>query len=538
MSVVSKAASAVDEVLDDRSEQDHDRLTCKRLVVVGGGMAAHGLCERLVRFGAIDQFEVTVIGDEPQVAYDRVNLSKLFDGRSRDSLLLAPPSWYDAHGVTWLAGRRIESIDRKVRHVVDDQGHEHAYDELILATGSHAFVPPLPGVNSDGVFVYRTIDDLAAICQHCDEKAAKRGVVVGGGLLGLEAAKVLMDLGIQVDVIEMAPGLMPRQLDAAAAKLLKQQVTSMGVGVHLVRRIQAIEKWSSGLQVKFFNAEDLHCDVLIIAAGVRPNDSLAADAGLEIGPRRGVVVDDQLRTSDPSIYAIGECASFRDHVFGLVAPCYRMADVLAQRLAKQPSRFDGADESAELKLLGVRVATIGRVLDDSPGGVVLTHHCENGYRKIILEKGRIVGASCVGDWDELPQIRQAIHRGTKLRSWHRKRFDQTGSPWVPGGSLPVAQWPGDAIICSCLSVNKSTIARVIGEGATCVQDVATNCGAGTACGSCRALVAELTGGTSESVRTPGADNHVGGSGGHDDCRSTLIDRLSHRIGRQRSIILA
>ncbi|WP_182866934.1 FAD-dependent oxidoreductase [Rhodopirellula sp. JC639] len=475
-----------------------------RLLIVGGGMAGFGLCDRLVRSGAIHEYDVTIIGDEPQPAYDRVNLSSYFSGRSAEDLLLAPRDWYQQHRIELKTGRRIERIDRDRQCVVDNEGSVYGYDQLVLATGSHAFVPPIEGCDSEGVFVYRTIADLEAIREHCASRNVRRGGVIGGGLLGLEAAKILMDLGLSVSVIEMAPGLMPRQLDADAAGLLKQKIQDLGVEIQLVRRTESIRVVDEQIQVRFANASDLNVDLLVIAAGVRPNDTLAESAGIEIGPRRGVKVDQRLQTSDPNIYAIGECASFGDHVFGLAAPCFRMADVLAQRLAGKQVTFNGADESAELKLMGVQVATLGLAIGESPGGNVVTHHDESGYRKLLTERGRIVGASCVGPWDELPQIRQAIAKQARLWPWQRKRFLQTGSPWSPGGAMPVTHWPADAVVCSCLSVSKSTIVQAIDDGAGEVDQIAQVCGASTACGSCRGLVAELAGGAVEPVVVPGA----------------------------------
>ncbi|MCA9139578.1 MAG: FAD-dependent oxidoreductase [Planctomycetales bacterium] len=475
-----------------------------RLVIVGGGMAGFGLCDRLVRSGIIDEYQVTIIGDEPTPAYDRVNLSSFFDGRSIDELLLAPRDWYAKHEIDLKTGCRISRIDREQKCVIDDQGGRHQYDQLVLATGSHAFVPPISGRENEGVFVYRTINDLERIREHCETHRVKHGGVIGGGLLGLEAAKILKDLGLSVSVIEMAPGLMPRQLDAEAAGWLKDRIQDMGVDVHLVRRTEAIIRDGDGLRIQFANADDLSIDMLIVAAGVRPNDQLAEAAGLVIGPRRGVVVDERLQTSDSNIFAIGECASFNEHVFGLVAPCYRMADVLAQRLAGSGVTFQGADESAELKLMGVQVATLGCPIGESPGGTVMTFHDDSGCRKLLMEGGRVVGASCVGPWNELPQVRQAIAKQSRLWPWQRKRFIRTGSPWSPGGSLPVAKWPGDAVVCSCLSVSKATIDEVIASGKTTVEEIASQCGASTGCGSCRPLVGELAGAKSETVVVPGA----------------------------------
>lgn len=476
-----------------------------RLVIVGGGMAGFGLCDRLVRNGAISAVDVTIIGDEPQPAYDRVNLSTYFSGRSIDQLLLAPRDWYAKHGIDLKTGCRIQRIDRQAKVAIDCDGHAYAYDQLVLATGSHAFVPPIPGADSRGVFVYRTIRDLSAIRDYCREHSARRGAVIGGGLLGLEAAKILMDFGIGVTVVERAPGLMPKQLQAQEAALLKDRVEQMGVDVQLVRRTEAIRTTDDNkVSIEFSNAAALEVDLLIIAAGVRPNDQLAEQAGLQIAPRRGVVINSKLETTDSSIYAIGECASYEDHVYGLAAPCFRMADVLSQRIAGDDLEFAGADESAELKLLGIQVASLGKPLSESPGGQVISHQDDAGYRKLLIERGRIVGASCVGPWDELPQVRQAIQQSSRLWWWQRRRFEQTGAPWTPGGVMPVTAWPADAIICSCLSVSKATITGLISDGQRDADGIAAQCGASTACGSCRSLVCELAGESAQPTRIPGA----------------------------------
>jgi nitrite reductase (NADH) large subunit len=479
-----------------------------RLVIVGLGMAGYGLCDRLDRNGFLSQLDVTVIGDEPTPAYDRVNLSKVFDGAATDDLLLAPADWYKNQKIELVTGRRVVAIDRRGKLVTDDHGASYSYDRLVLATGSRAWVPPIKGVDLPGVFVYRTLDDLQRIKQFVGERRASVGAVIGGGLLGLEAAKILTELGVRTQVIEMAPGLMPRQLDAEGAQVLKERVEAIGVEVHLVRRTEAIASAPGGkLNLRFTNADDSIVDLLIVAAGVRPNDQLADRCGLEKGPRGGIEIDPSLATSDPNIFAIGECASFRDHVYGLVAPCYRMADVLADRLAGGSSRFDGADESAELKLLGVQVVTLGKAIGETPGVIPLTHHHQDGYRKVLIAQGRVVGASCVGPWEELPQIRRAIGRQQFLWPWQRLRFSRTGTPWTPGGVLPIHQWPDDSVICSCLGVSKATVNRSIrdngGPGLATVESIASACGASSACGSCRGLVSELAGGVPESPVVPG-----------------------------------
>ncbi len=465
-----------------------------RVLVVGGGMAAYGLCRQWVDLGSGHDIELIVFGDEPRLAYDRVHLSKLFDGSDADELLLADASWYQEHAIEFKTNCRVRRIDRESKEIIDQFDVRHAYDSLVIATGSSPFVPPIAGRDCEAVFVYRTVKDLQRIRSHVLDRGAKVGAVIGGGLLGLEAAKILHDLGLRTSVIEMAPGLMPRQLDREGAARLKEHVESIGVEVHLVRRTQSIEvSPSGGLTIHFGNAEPMDTDILIIAAGVRPNDSLAREADLNVGPRGGIVVNSQLQTSDPNIFAIGECCCFNDHVFGLVAPCYRMADVLAQRLAGIDTTFQGADESAELKLLGVQVVTLGRLLGESAVGVVLAFEADSTYRKLILEQGKLVGATCVGPWDEIPQLRHAIAKQKLMWPLQRTRFRRTGSPWPLGEAIPISQWPVDAIVCSCLSVTRGQISDAIAGGARDVEQISSLTRATTGCGSCRSLVCELAG---------------------------------------------
>lgn len=499
---MSTATQAVSASIADSA--NFVRPLTKQLLIVGGGMAAHGLCRRLVEDGSLSDYQITIFGDEPRLAYDRVHLSKWFEQSDDASLLLADREWYLHHKVEFKTGCRIASVDRDKRQIVDHDGNRHPYDQLVLATGSYPFVPPVPGRDLDGVFVYRTIDDLTSIRDHVQQTSAKVGAVIGGGLLGLEAAKILCDLGLKTSVIEMAPGLMPRQLDHDAAVKLKRHVESIGVDVHLVRRTESIESRSDGgLRLNFANAEPMDVGILIIAAGVRPNDSLARQAGLAIGARGGVVVDRHLQTSDPNIFAIGECCSFRDHVYGLVAPCFRMADVLADRFLGRDATFDGADESAELKLLGMQVVTLGRAIGESTGGIVLAHGDDDSYRKVIIENGRLVGAACVGDWDELPQVRQAIARQSLVWPMQRVRFRRTGSIWPVGSSLAVAQWPPDAVVCSCVGVTRGQISGAIAGGASDVQAIRQVTRASTACGSCHSLVCELSGAIPTAASIPG-----------------------------------
>jgi nitrite reductase (NADH) large subunit len=477
------------------------RVDLERLVIVGGGMAGFGLCDRLVKHNVAEAFDITLFGDEPQLAYDRVNLSKLFSGRTADDLQLADRQWYSDQQIKVRPERRIVSIDRKRGQVIDDQGEATDYDRLVLATGSRAWVPPIPGSDLPGVFVYRTIDDLLAIQKHVEQSAARSAAVIGGGLLGLEAVKVMLDLNVDASVIEMAPGLMPRQLDATASKVLKERVESLGVSVMLTMRTESIQAVENKVRINFVEAEPLDVDILVVAAGIRPRDELAEDAGLGLGKRGGFTVNDRLQTNDPDIYAIGECASIKDYTYGLVAPCYLMADTLADQLAGVDSRFDGADESAELKLLGVPVVALGTAIGYSPDGVILTHQDEAGYRKLIVEFGKIVGAAGVGQWDDIDTVRVAVGRQRKISRRERKRFVETGRLSPPGQALTVTQWPSDATVCSCLGVTRGELSAAYENGAVTSDQLSQATGAGTGCGSCQHLVCAMAGGKSAAPET-------------------------------------
>ncbi|MFG0264172.1 MAG: FAD-dependent oxidoreductase [Rhodopirellula sp. JB055] len=482
---------------------DADVISAERLVFVGGGMAAHGFCKRIVESSQRSRFAISVFGEEPRPAYDRVNLSSLLAGRPESELLLSPKEWYEQHDILFHTGRRITRIDLERQQVHDDYGRVEPYDHLVLATGSFPWVPPISGVKSPGVFVYRTVDDLEAIRRFVDTRNAKTSAVIGGGLLGLEAAKVITDLGLATTILEVAPGLMPRQLDAAGAKVLKEKVESLGVDVHVTRRTKGIVARDGKLTLEFENAEPAEVDIVLVAAGIRPRDELARQAGLELGPRGGIAVNRSLQTSDPNVFAIGECAAVEGQVHGLVAPCYRMADVLAARLSGEQVEFVDDEESVELKLLGVPVITLGKAIGESTSGVVVTHAGKDGYRKLILEQGRVVGAASVGEWEDVNLIRMSVAQHKRLWPTQRVRFARTGTPFAGGAGLPIQQWPGYATVCSCMGVTREKLGIAIAEGHATMPELSAATGAGTACGTCRNMLCELVGQGAETVHLRG-----------------------------------
>lgn len=486
-----------------------------RLLVVGNGMASHALCDRLVRLGIVHEWRITIVGEEPRPAYDRVHLTEFFSGRTAEGLELAPRTWYAEHGIDLITGSRVVSIDRARRIAVTAHGDELHYDQLVLATGSRPFVPPAPGIDLPKIFVYRTIEDLEAI-QACGA-SAKTAAVIGGGLLGLEAAKALVDLGLQATVLEAAGRLLSRQLNDKCAATLLGQIEALGCCVRLVARTERIEAQGEQLAITLAGGESLVVDMIVVSAGIRPRDELAKAAGLECGPHGGVVVDDRLRTADPCIWAIGECASHRGTIYGLVGPAMRMAQVLAENLRalvvgeSLSAEFSGASRATQLKLMGVDVATIGKAIDEADDAALLVWQGDRESRTLLVHDFQVVGAIGVGPWPQRDALRQAIDAGLVATSQELQRFEQSGNLWPEGVSTAVVDWPDSATVCSCLGVTRGELAKAQAAGAATSAELATATGASTVCGSCRSLLCELAGEIGARIRHPGRRVLLGSS---------------------------
>src|SRR5262245_26424322 len=336
----------------------------KSIVVIGNGMVGQRFCERLVEFDVRRELRIVTFCEEPRPAYDRVNLTKYLSHRDAGRLLLARKQWYEEHGSEVFIGDKATAIDRAQKIVHSAQGRAIGYDTLILATGSAPFVPPVPGIDKTGVFVYRTIEDLNQIIDYGGY--AKRAAVVGGGLLGLEAAKAAYDLGMETHVVEFASRLMPRQVDDAGSKSLVGKIEALGVRVHLNKNTKEGLGHGKVTGMAFADGQQLDVDMVIVSAGIKPRDELARSSGLTVGQRGGVVVDESLRTSDPTILAIGEVALYGGMIYGLVAPGYEMAEIAAANVTGQAREFRGADMSTKLKLMGVDVASFGNPFADVP----------------------------------------------------------------------------------------------------------------------------------------------------------------------------
>ncbi|MDM7483239.1 MAG: nitrite reductase large subunit NirB [Halomonas sp.] len=461
----------------------------QKLIIVGNGMVGHHVVEQLVDSGALATFEVTIFGEERHRAYDRVHLSEYFSGRDAQSLALCDADYYATHGITLRSGEAVTAIDREQQTVRTAQG-AYPYDQLILATGSFPFIPPIPGNDQPGCLVYRTLDDLDAIRAAAQD--ATNGVVVGGGLLGLEAANALRGLNLDTAVVEFAPRLMPMQVDSEGGELLREKIEALGVQVLTERATQRIEPGdTSRLRMVFQDDKVLETDLIVFSAGIRPQDTLARECGLRIGERGGVVIDDQCRTSDPNILAVGEVALWNQSIFGLVAPGYQMAKTAVSTLTGGDACFGGADMSTKLKLLGVDVGSIGDAHGTQNPGARMFRYLDpltQVYRKLVVSSDgkKLLGAMLVGDNSVYDTLLQYYANGIPLPKEPAALIlpQQSGAAPVLGPDA----LPETAMICSCHNVTKGRICSAIDEGSSDLASVKGATKASTGCGGCTSLL--------------------------------------------------
>ncbi|EZQ18768.1 nitrite reductase [Halopseudomonas bauzanensis] len=468
----------------------------QRLVVVGNGMVGQKYLEHLVAGGLHQHYQVTVLCAEPRPAYDRVHLSAFFTGRSSEDLCLVPAGFFERHGIELRVGEGAEHIDLNSKTVLTSKGAMLGYDKLVLATGSYPFVPPLPGRERPGCLTYRTIEDLQAIM--AAGRDAEVGVVIGGGLLGLEAAKSLHDIGLQTHVLEFAPRLMAVQVDDGGGKLLRRKIEQLGVSVHTgMSTTEIVDGEFYRHRLNFADGQHLEADLVVFSAGIRPQDSLARDAGLAVGERGGIVIDDHCRTSDPAVYAIGECALWGGRIYGLVAPGYEMARVAVDHLRHArdgtPTRqFTGADMSTKLKLMGVDVASFGDAHASTPGACCYRYEDERKqiYKKLVVsEDGRqLLGGVLVGEAREYNTLLQLMLNAMPLPETPEQLIlPALGAPL----NLDVTQLPDSAILCQCQNVSKGALCQALADGCCDLAAIKTCTGAATGCGSCEPLVRTL-----------------------------------------------
>jgi nitrite reductase (NADH) large subunit len=467
----------------------------KNLIVIGNGMVGHKFLELMIAKGATQKWNLITFCEEPRVAYDRVNLSGYFSGKTAADLSLVEPGLYQENGIQIHIGDKAVAIEREQKTVSSANGLTVPYDKIVLATGSSPFVPPIKGNEISGAFVYRTIEDLEEISAYA--KNCQVGVVIGGGLLGLEAANALKTMGLKTHVIEFASRLMPVQIDDAGGAILRSKIEALGVSVHTSKSTtQIVSQDGKIAKMLFADGSELETDMIVFSTGIRPRDELARSCGLEVGERGGVIINDYCQTSDPEIYAIGECALYKNRIYGLVAPGYTMAGVVADVLDNiTTSTFAGADMSTKLKLLGVDVASFGDAFARTPGAreIAITDTVQGIYKKLVLNEDgtRLLGGILVGDASAYGTLLQFVQNAITLPP-HPEDLLMPPREGVPVAKMGVESLPDTAQICSCNNVSKGQICTAIREqNLTDVPSIKKCTKAGTGCGGCVPLVTDL-----------------------------------------------
>ena len=465
----------------------------QNLVVIGNGMAGARAVEEILARGGADLFDITMFGDEPYGNYNRIMLSDVLNGSQEESeIFLNPLHWYRDNNITLHAGVRAENILRKTRVVLADDGTGEPYDKLIIATGSSSFLPPIEGLYGpdgaykQGLFVFRSLDDCREIAAYA--QGSGRAVVIGGGLLGLEAAKGLQNFGLDVEVIHRGTHLMNQQLDSQAGAILKSIMERMNIRVHL--RANASRALGSE-RVEGLALEDgriLQSDLIVVAAGIRPNSELGKRSGLAV--ERAIVVDDQLRSiSDPNIYVVGECAQHRGALYGLVAPLWEQAKILADHItgANPEAAYQGSKVATKLKVMGVEMASMGvsEPQDENDEIVQFTEPKKGTYKKLIIRDGRLIGAILLGDVSKAAYLTQAFDREAPLPDDRLALLFDIGAP---SKQLTVADMPADMQVCNCNGVSKGALVQCVKSGKRSPKAVMEATRAGMGCGSCKQLV--------------------------------------------------
>jgi len=467
-------------------------MNTKTVVIIGNGMVSHKFCEKLT--AKINNFKLIVFGEEPIRAYDRVHLTDYFGNKTLDDLFLSKNEWYDENNIDLHLHDTILQVNTIEKYAISKSGIRQNYDYLVFATGSAAFVPPIPGVDKEGVFLYRTIEDLDQIKAYAS--TANKGTVIGGGLLGLEAAKALVDLGIQESaVVEFAPRLMPRQIDDMASNILQNKLQALGLTCFLQKSTTQILGKNKITGLAFADGSQLDSDILIISAGIKPRDELAKAAGLAIGPRGGIVVDENMRTSDPHTFAIGECALYNEMIYGLVAPGYEMAEVAATTISGEQKLFAGFDMSTKLKLMGVDVASFGDPFITEPHArtILLEDKNKGIYKRLNISPDgkRLLGGILVGEAASYNMLLQTVNNNMPLPEHPETLLLGEQSETKPAGA-GLEALPDTALICSCEGITKAQICNAVTQqGCEHADDIKKCTKAGSGCGGCVPMVKDL-----------------------------------------------
>ena len=468
----------------------------RKLVVIGNGMAGARAVEEVLARGGAEQFTITMFGDEPYGNYNRIMLSNILSGaQDPDEIYINPLEWYGENDITLHAGARVTDIDRAAHAVRADNGIVAHYDLLLIATGSRAFLPPIEGAFKpdrtlrDGVFAFRTIDDCTAIIAQA--RQSRRAAVIGGGLLGLEAARGLLNHGCEVQVVHLGASLMEAQLDTAGAAILKSAMEKMGVTIHLQKATTAILGGETVTGLAFKDGSTLDCDMVVISAGIKPNAEIGRSAGLTV--ERAIVVDDHMRSvDDRNVYVVGECAQHRGAVYGLVAPLWEQAKVFADHVTahNSASAYHGSKLATKLKVMGVELASMGITNPKEERDEILqfTKPHKGTYKKLIVRDGRLVGGILMGDISKAAYLMQAFDRDTPLPEERLSLLFDLGTP---GEKVTLDEMPATAQVCNCNGVNKAAIGTAVAAGCRTASAVMNATRAGKGCGACKGLVGQL-----------------------------------------------
>ncbi|WP_375240540.1 nitrite reductase large subunit NirB [Polaribacter sp.] len=473
----------------------------KTVIIVGNGMVSYKFCEKFVKASKNEKFKIIVFGEEPRPAYDRVHLSEFFENQDAKALEMASAEWYYENGIDLVVDERVSDIQRETKTIITAKNRVLNYDYLVLATGSSAFVPPIKGMEKEGVFVYRSIEDLEGMLEYASKLKAKktnaRAAVLGGGLLGLEAGKAVMDMGLEPHIVEFAPKLMPRQLDLRSSQVLQLKLESIGLNIHLSKATNQILGNGSIVGMEFGEDDILDVDMLVVSAGIRPRDELGKTSGLDMGVRGGIVVNNKMQTSDKNIYAIGEVALYNQMIYGLVAPGYDMAGVAVNQILGNTEELmpTDIDMSTKLKLIGVDVASFGEPFMPASKGhsIIFENKTQHLYKRInvSLDGKELLGGILVGDASDYNMLHQVYLNGMQIP----EDPAQLILPVSEGGTTfgDVMDLPDDAQVCSCENVTKGQICGVIENGkAKDLADVVSYTKAGTGCGGCKPMVKDIT----------------------------------------------
>jgi nitrite reductase (NADH) large subunit len=478
----------------------------QKLVVIGNGMAGARAVEEVLARGGADQFDITMFGDEPYGNYNRIMLSNILSGiQDTSEIFINPLDWYKENDITLHAGARVTDIDRVSRMVLSDTGIKLHYDKLLIATGSRAFIPPMQdshgpdGKLKDGVFGFRTLDDCSGIIARA--RGSRKAAVIGGGLLGLEAARGLLNQGCEVHVIHLGKQLMPAQLDLQGAEILRAAMEKMGIVIHLGKSTTAVLGEQSVTGLSFKDGTTLDCDMVVVAAGIRPNSEIGVRAGLTV--ERAIAVDNQMRSvDDQNIYVVGECAQHRGKVYGLVAPLWEQAKVFADHITgtDTAAAYHGSRLATKLKVMGVELASMGITdpTEETDETVQFVEPRKGIYKKLIVREGRLVGAILMGEISKAAFLMQAFDRDSKLPDERLSLLFDLGAP---PQKITLDEMPAESQVCNCNGVSKAAIGGSVAAGCRTATAVMKATRAGMGCGSCKSLVSELVdwfcGGTAE-----------------------------------------